>query len=237
MLSQMGKEKHIRWMGLTVSAILIIARLPSVFIEPRFWAEEGSVHFAKAFAQPWTKGLGLVGFGYLALIPNAACTIAAHCFPLEKAPIFTTFIAFLVQLIPPVLVLWGQSDIWDSWTIRLFGLAIVLFTPLTGESWLNSINSQYFLSLATFLVLNEPVSASLIRKWAYRLLLLISGLTGFVSNFLFPLFIYRFISTKNKEAGIHAVILGTCLFLQLLIITFYYKSGIPNRSFHITLSM
>lgn len=202
-----------------VAIFIIYMREPSLFSGPRFWAEEGSIYFSYAFGHSWFQALFRPHFGYFSLFNNIASVFAVNLVPLRYAPLVTTLMAFVLQVVPLVIILWGESDFWDSTTRRVLGILIVLFTPLSGEIWLNTVNSQFYLGLITFLILMEDViNIGPYKKWFYRGLLVLSGLTGSISCFLLPLFAIKAWQGKRREEIVQASILFACCILQLAII-------------------
>lgn len=212
--------------GVIVTTILIVLREPRYFYQPRFWAEEGSLHFAYSYSHNWWAALFQPQVGYLNFWPNLA-TLLAVLPPLEFAPYVTTFMALLIQLVPVVFILSSKSPIWSSWIRKLVALAIFLFSALTGEVWLNTINSYSFMAIVTFLILLEETPADRIRRWIYRFLLVVGGLTGTVSCFLIPLFGLRALVEKEKERWFQVLFLSACTLVQIILI-FRYRS---NESF------
>lgn len=206
------------------SLLIMYFREPTFLLEPRLWAEEGSRYFSYAYGYPWHQSLRHVQIGYLALWPNFASTVAANLVPLSHVPLVTTLFAFIVQLIPIAIILWGQSDLWHSATTRIVGVLVVLFTPLSGEIWLNTANSQFYFSLIAFLILNENTDISPTRKWCYRILLVFSGLTGTVACLLSPLFILRSWLEKERERVVQASILLVCSIMQILVLSMSHRT-------------
>lgn len=203
---------------LLISAMIIYLRRPSFFLEPRLWAEEGVVYFSYAHAHVWYEALIKPHLGYFALWPNLASTIAANLVPLIYVPLITTFFAFAVQLVPITLILWGQSELWQHPVKKIAGIFIILFTPLTNEIWLNTINSQFYFSVITFLILLNETNNSPFRKWFSRALLLCAGLTGVISCFLTPLFFLKAWWEYKRERLVQACILAICTVIQLVVL-------------------
>jgi len=195
---------------------------------PRFWAEEGFLHFASAYCfahtASWYRSLTPAFQGYFTLWPNLAATLAAHVVPLERAPWVTTLLALAVQLAPVAVILWSTSA-FASPRRKALGIACVLFAPLSGESWLNTVNSQFHLSLVTFLLILEGTEGGPTRRWLRRILLAASGLTGPVSCFLTPLLLVRARSERTRERFVQAAVLSICSLAQLVVVT--HSSGAP----------
>lgn len=198
--------------------LAIFLREPSFFSDPRFWGEEGLHYYAHAFQYShgplWYMGLANTPQGYFAFWPSLSAVISANLVPVDQAPLVTTVMAFLVQLIPLGLIIWSDSLLWNSSLRKAIGVLVVLLTPLSGEIWLNTINSQFYLALATVLILMEPIKKRPLSTWLYRFVLLLAGLTGPVSVMLVPAYAIVTWLTREQERGVQTGILGVCALLQ-----------------------
>lgn len=201
------------------------------FTQPRFWAEEGTLHFAYSYSHGWLQALFQPQIGYLNFWPNLA-TLLATLPPLEMAPLVTTLMALIVQLVPVALILWSKSPLWNSWIRKIVGVAVVVFSPLTTEVWLNSVNSYTYFAAITFLLLIEEIPQQRTRQWVYRVLLLLGGLSGTQSCFLIPFFIFRAFMDKQIERWRQVAILSACAAVQLFMIFSYHSSQSFEERFH-----
>ncbi|CAA0104569.1 Uncharacterised protein [BD1-7 clade bacterium] len=183
-----------------IALVAIVFRHVDLFLFPRFWAEEGSVYFTSAMAHG-VDSLWLSHQGYYSLIPNVA-TYLATWVPLDRAPAVTTVIAFIVQLIPFILISASQSMFLSTWKQKALAMAVVLFIGNTGEIWLNTINSQFHAIVILFLVLLESREPNIGRgKCGFLgVLTLVAGLSGIPANILAPVFFYVYITTGNALA-------------------------------------
>jgi hypothetical protein len=171
------------------AAVLAIAlRAPALWSHPRFWAEEGAIYFADAFNLPWYDSLFAPHFGYYSLFANGTALVAARLAPLEHAPLVTLIAALAVQALPVALILLSRAPLWRSWASALTGVVMVSFLPIsTAELWLNTINSQFYLALCTFLVLLEEEPADTPgRRFTHRAVLLLGGLTILTGRLCVP---------------------------------------------------
>lgn len=220
------------WIVLVLVIILIVVRQPQYFLQPRFWAEEGTLHFAFSYSHNWLTALFQPQVGYLNFWANLA-TLLATLVPLETAPLVTTLMAMIVQLVPVVLILWSTSSIWNHWSRKLLGVAVLLFVPLTTEVWLNSVNSYPFFAVITFFILLVEPPSGLSQRWFYRILLVFSGLTGTNSCFLIPLFALRAWQERNRERWLQLILLSICAVIQIILIFSFQSGGNIGQRFHI----
>jgi len=220
-------KKVLLFLGLV---LLMIYRSPSLLIEPRFYAEEGSIYFSYAYSHSWLSNLFSIHLGYYSLLNNIGTCIATTVTPLKYAPFITTYISFLIQLSPFILIIWGSSYFFDNYIKKTVICLIILFST-TGDIWLNLISCQYHLSLAVFLLLIQDTdSAGVSKKWFNRLFLFMASLTGVLACFLTPAFIWKYWKQKNRENGIYAsILLFACLVHVAVFIVFITQGYSGNR--------
>ncbi|MCP4664157.1 MAG: hypothetical protein GY856_52910 [bacterium] len=228
-LSELGAEaafspRHRAWC-LCACIAMIVAKAPGLVLDPRFWAEEGTVYFAYARHHTVLQSLFLVPTstnpaGYLLLAANLPATVAARLVPLELAPWVTTLSALLIQALPFAVVLFGESHLWRTPLRRLLVCLILLFAPpLVGEVWLNSINSQLFCGLIAVLILGEDLrSASRRRARIYRGLLVFCGLSGPYTGLLFPAFLLKHRLEATRESRLHVWIVAAVAAVQAVLL-------------------
>ena len=169
-------------------AALVLWRVPHAIWPGRLWGEEGAIYFREAYLHTPLHVLFTSNLGYYSLLNKLAALAAAHAVPLEHAPVATMLFALAMQLLPAVLLLFSVIPALPTQAHRAAAVALVLFIQPNQEVWLNTINSQYFLCVATGIVLiSSPASRP---AHALRLALLaLAGLTGIVSALLLPLFL------------------------------------------------
>lgn len=213
----MNNSTYNRLFCLVVVLALMIWRCPAFLVEPRFWAEEGKYYFESAYNNGFWHGMFAQHFGYFSLVPNVA-TAFATLLPLENAPLFTTYTAAVFQLLVCSVVIFGKSPLWDTVPRKLLvACGMLLLAP--GEVWLTTICTQYWLTIAAFLLLLEPaVTTGLLRKWLYRSSILICGSTSVTACFMTPLYYYKAIRNREREVLVQACILGGATLVQLAIL-------------------
>ncbi len=211
-----------RWGWLLACATFIAIRAPILLLEPRLWIEEGTVYLSYAFSHHPLRALLFVPnaqgpAGYILLTANLAAVISAHVFPLELAPLLSTLTAFLAQLAPCAVVLWGRSIWWSTPPRRLMACAVLLLTPAVRPSvWLQVITSQLFCGLVAFLLLGERLEhAGRRRRWIYRVVLVVCGLSGPYTAFLILPYYLRFRFARSREAGVHLGIVAASFLVHL----------------------
>ena len=226
-----------RFLWLTLIAVLMVSRAPHLILDPRFWAEEATMYFSYARQSGIIASLLFISTGYpsyLNFSANVPATIAANLAPLSFAPLVTTCWAFLIQLIPFVLVLFGKSRIWVTRPQRLLVSALLLFGPpaVTGEVWLNSTNSQVFCGIVGVILLCERTDGqNRVVVWLYRALLVFCSLSGPYTIFLAPAYIVKVRLEGTAEAKKHAWIVVSAVLIQAVahVLTRVGFPYAPNR--------
>ncbi len=142
------------WLAVSVTAItaVLFARKPDAFLNPQFWAEDGTVFFAQAYSD----GLSSLTFtysGYYHLLPRLVALVAQLC-PYPLAPAIYNFAA--------LGGMWAVVAKLHSPRLRLpyplaYSLVLVLVPHFTGEVFMNLTNVQWPLALLLFLTaLQDP---------------------------------------------------------------------------------
>ncbi len=210
---------HAARTAVLLSACALMAlRAPLLLQQPRFWAEEGKVYYAYAYSNPSWRALLAPHQGYYHLFANIA-TALALLVPVQHAPMVTTLLSFAAQALPLAIVLWGTAEPWNRLPGSIVAVCIILLTPSSGECWLNSINSQFYLALSAALLLLENPPGRTPRRWLYRGILALATLSGPVTAFLAPLFIVRaWARRQEREISTQAWIVTAGAMLQLGIV-------------------
>jgi len=217
---------------LAVSLAALVLRAPNILVSPRFFAEEGKFYFSHAFNYGFLEALRYVQIraGYVNLVENFTAA-SASLVQLEIAPFVTTYAALLVQTIPLVIILFGDSVVFRGLAKKAAGCAIVVLAPsISGETWLTSVQSHIYLGLVSLLILlesSDPIGG--VRRWIYRILLALGGLSGPYTVFLQPLFALRAFAERGREQIVQAAILSVTLVVQVLVFWHFF---VGNPSVH-----
>jgi hypothetical protein len=183
---------------------------------PRFWAEEGGTFFAYAFNNGFLANLFSSHYGYFTLYNNLSTSLAA-LFPLETAPLVTTWMALIVQTSASAMLVFGHyrllPHLWQK-----AGVALSIQLLAYSGIWLNTIGVQYFLAVISFLILmfDENKRTPFLQAF-HGGILIMTGLTGVISCFMLPIFLYKFLKTRAKSLAVYALILAVSLTLQFSI--------------------
>jgi hypothetical protein len=222
---------------------LIISRSPDLFWYPRFWAEEGTLYFKSIYENNWLEGLFFIPrytAEYIALPVNIPLTIAAHFAPLEYATTISTYFSLLIMLIPFMIVLWGNSYLWDTPIKKILTCLIILLAPTStdAEVWLNTINLQVHCGIIAVCLLFEKSNTlsekSAIPRWLYRFLLLFCGLSGPYTTFLIFVFLLKAWHEKKRESLWHFIIVlaGASIQITLFLLINHWDMVSPTKISH-----
>lgn len=210
---------------------IIILRAPSLFLEPRFWAEEGAPYFSFAYSHPWYQTLLFVpSFGYYSLFVNLSVLLATLV-PLPYAPLVTTCLSLFAQITPFVIIWWYNSTFWKTPARKVLLSLIIIFSTSTGEIWLNTIHIHFHFAVTAFLLLlTDMENTTKVKEWFAGIILIFAGLTGTVACFLTPVFIWKAYQERKREYTVQAVIMVLCSLIQFTVFLMLLIGGkLVNR--------
>lgn len=191
-------------------------KAPILFLKPRFWAEEGVVYFLQGRVIGLLETVTAMPLGYLSFPANIAGWVSAQL-PLYYAPYGALIVSLAIQLLIPCVVIFNRY--FDGHRARQ---AVFLLIPLlvfqSFETWLNSINSQFWMLLAASMILAAPRMAGGLPVTCFNFCVaLLAGLSGPGSAFLAPLFVIRAVLEKRIKWLLFglAVSVGAVLVLAL----------------------
>jgi hypothetical protein len=211
--------------------ILVVVRIPAILAGGRFWAEEGVVYFFEAWYQPWFDALVWIHTGYLNIVASSAALLALHIAPLEHAPLVTNIVALVFQILPAVIIATSRIPWLDPWPAFAAALIILLIPANGAEVWLNSITSQFHLTLCVALILAADIRGGWIGVLR-AMILVVAPLAGPVSGTLAPLFLLRAGLERSRARLVQTVLLSVPVLVQAAIVVTHPE---PARSFGIGL--
>jgi hypothetical protein len=224
-----------RWSLVIFATCLALAalRTPQLLVEPRFWAEEGSLYYAAAWNEDSWATLAHVPrptAAYLNLAASIPATLAARWLPVERAPFVTTWAAFAVLAVALALVSAGRARLWRHPLGSALASAAVLLAPSAlGEAWLNSINAMSYCALIALAILCEDLRpASARRGAAYAALLSFCGLSGPYTSFLFPAFAWKAWAERSRAALWAAGAVAFAAAIQVAVFAWAWSEGALN---------
>lgn len=202
---------------LLTALIAIFLREPLYFIQPRIWAEEGSVHIQAVLDHGLIGSIFLPHLGYFSLANNIIASVGFKLFGLDGIAYFTTFSSLILMLLCITAPLYLKSQFWDDDFKRITLVFFALFLSYQ-EIWLNTVNLQfYFCLFGCLLFLSDIDQINGVKFIAVIALLLFCAMTGVTTVVLVPFFIYkcRKAGWNRKHVSILSVLLAGLL-IQLL---------------------
>jgi len=204
---------------------MIIFREPILIIQPRIWAEEGSIFYSWAANHSFYENFSSALVGYYTGF-NFFVASLQSLFPIDYIAFISTWIGFLIQLIPIYIILNTDHPIWNRYFKKVILVIFYLFiTP--PELMLNTTNSHFIFGLISFQILVVPTeNLTNFQRWLFRILLLIGCLSGPSSCFFAPLFFMKAYQNNSKENKIQAtiVLFSTMLQFYFILKTILYEN-------------
>lgn len=101
---------------LMVTCVLLLALLrePLFFLEPRIWAEEGTVHITSIFSSGIWTSLITPHLGYYSLFNNYVTAIGLGLFGLSGVAYVTTLFSLAIILMTVFAPMVLESKYWDT---------------------------------------------------------------------------------------------------------------------------
>jgi len=196
-----------------------VKRNLSLLVEPRLWREEGVWFLANATCSNFFEALSFrdPGDGFINLAANLGGLLAVYFTPLEQAPFVTTYLAFAIQFIPLLLILFGRSYIFTSGPKKFFGCVCVLLAPpATADFWLNLTGAPAYLGISALIILVEDMGdISLPRLLLFGAILALAGMSGPYAIILWPAFFLRVFVEDRKSSFFLFGILSIAFLIQL----------------------
>jgi hypothetical protein len=216
-----AKNHHIAWLSINflALAVLVVSHRPDAVIHPQFWAEDGHVFYHDAYENGFVSLIYPLG-GYLNTFSRIVALLAVQ-FPLNLGPLIFVFFAFLVQMFPPMLVLSNWMDV--AIPSIPMQVALAYFYVLMPNCWeinLNLTDAQWHLAIVSFLIIALTRREWSRMIWIDAAILLISGLSGPFSIFLFPISVFDYVNTRSRKHLIYASVLTSAALIQILFIIF-----------------
>ncbi len=218
-MNNLISDNKVKFLFLTIIILFSFYRSPYIFLNGRFFAEEGYVYLQNAFDLGFFKNIFFVELeaGYINLVANLLIGLAVKI-PIENAPYVTVYGSFFFILTPIYLILFRHSVLFDN-NLKKFTGVLIFFvsTPLVPEIWLNSINLQVYLCLSSIIVLfiNET---KLFQKLFNSFIIFLGSFSGIYTCALTPFFLIKFLKMKNNYNLANLIVLIIGSFVQIFLI-------------------
>jgi len=226
-------KKNYKFFFLIFISLVIFYRSPYIFTNGRFYSLDLIYHL-KLSSLNFIESILFIDFSarYINLISNISSIISSRFFELSSSQYVAVYLSFLIYILIIYLILFKPSLYFTrNYQRYLFAILFVVCPVMSFEIWLNAINLQVYLGLLT-LILFFIIPESNNEKYIYFLLILISGLSGIYACALLPLYIFKFLTDKNKYNATCCLILFFCCCVQIYIIylSFSYVEILIGRN-------
>lgn len=215
---------------LFIYILFLFLRAPDIFIQGRFWAEEGYIFYANAYNMNPLQALFVVFGGYINIGASGATLVARYLYiPLEYAPYFTIYIGLFFQVIPIYLILTAKDKWLSPFYIRILATFLLLLVPESSEISLQTLHLQFHLTLTCTLIafLDTDIKK---QRWFKLFLLFFAPLCGLLPVTLIPIFLVKFWQEKSKLRAEQTIILilGSSIQLSFYIFNLIHKIDIDS---------
>ena len=211
------------FLSVVIYFILSYVRSSEIITQGRFFAEEGSVYWSYALSN---SALNLIQYvpviqGYICFNCNLQIYLSTFV-PIQFAPLVTVWTSLFIALLPSFFFLKLTEKVYKK-EFRVLASITILFLPSLNllEVFANSINSQVYLAISSFIILLYGLKDKKLIKSQY-VVLIISFFSTYYSLVFLPFFIIRLFREKTKSL-FYALLFGTFgAVVQLNILYYVY---------------
>ena len=187
--------------SIVIYFILIYVRSPEIITNGRFFAEEGSVY--------WSYALSNTAFNLIQYVPVIQGYICFNCnlqiylstfVSTLSAPLVTVWTSLFIALLPSFFFLTLTEKVYkkEFRVISKYNYTFFALPKLIRSFLANSINSQVYLAISSFIILLYGLKDKKLIKSQYTVII-ISFFSTYYSLAFLPFFIIRLFREKNKE--------------------------------------
>jgi hypothetical protein len=208
---------HYKWLYPVVAITALFCTAPFLFLDPRFWAEEGSVYYQAAIASNYTFVFTFIAQGNYQFLTNLLVFLSTHV-DTKYAPAVTTYlsIALFAVVAMQFNVIARQYKIPPEASI----LSLVAFSlsPATAEIFASATNIQWIAALSiTLMTITEYSEDRQGRRlWIYGWVIA-CGMTGVPSLLLTPFFFLQAYLNKSRTHFNIGCVLVACVAVQAIV--------------------
>ena len=178
---------------------LIVLRYPNFVFKPRFWAEE-AVYFEIVYSlDHWWQSFNLLIYPAYYLFLSRLGPSLATVFPIEYAPLVTSFVGLIVLSIPLLIIFYTDSIYWSTIKSKLLISSLYIFSSTTGEVWMTSTNVGFIVPVFIFLILIDENLISKTKRFFYNALLFIGAISSPIADANGTIFLYKIFYIKSNQ--------------------------------------
>ena len=227
-MNYLSNNKNFILITFLIIIFLIIFRAPCYFIQEGWWNIKGNSFYMNSSQNTFFESLIFVlpTAGYFEFFTNIVSKIASY-FPYYAKLIDVIFIFFLKIGIFSYII-FSRSNLITNNNYKLIFISLILFSPpMTPEIWMTSLHARSYFAILTILMIFQNFNfLSSFQLFAYRIILVFSGLSSVYSSVLAPIFLVNYFFYRTKIHFINFLISLIPLIINIsLFIKFYLISN------------
>lgn len=223
-LSKQIEKKYFSFFILFLLAAISFYRSPDIFLEGRFWGEDGSIYFQNALKNKFFENFFKIYYpteGYYNLFPRIAALIASSV-SIEFAALINVYMSYSILFYIFILAIFSNSFLLENKKQKFLFCFLILFcSSFVPEVWINSINAQIYFCALSILILFSMSNNGINFKIINFIALFVGGFSSSYVAVLFPFFFIKYYLIKSKNFLFEAFIV---LFSFLFQLSFYLIS-------------
>ncbi|MEB2848287.1 hypothetical protein [Endobacterium cereale] len=196
--------------------IFSFARAPSIFLNTRFWAEEGVLYYTHMQHLHWVDALAFTANSNFQVLINLLVSLSIAV-PLSFAPAVTTWGSIILSLALPYSVARAAKDNEADPVASILVVAVLASAGMTFEIFGSATNIQWYAGATLFFAIfwkfksARPSTPMTVFVLAY-------GFSGVPAAMLFPAFVVMGVARKSPTHLFIAAVLMMATALQVLTI-------------------
>ena len=213
---QANTKRHLfNNIGFILMVSLIVLRYPNFVFKPRFWAEE-AVYFEIFYSlDHWWQSFNLLIYPAYYLFLSRLGPSLATVFPIEYAPLVTSFVGLIVLSIPLLIIFYTDSIYWNTIKSKLLISSLYIFSSTTGEVWMTSTNVGFIVPVFIFLILIDENLISKTKRFFYNTLLFIGAISSPIAMLMAPFFYIKYFISREVTSRNYCIILFFAALIQM----------------------
>ena len=223
-LNKLINKKYFSFFILFLLAVISFYRSPDIFLDGRFWGEDGSIFFQNALDNDLLDNFFKIYYptlGYYNLFPRIVALTASN-FYIEWAPLVNVYMSYSILFYIFILAIFSNSFLFENKKQKFLFCFLILFcSSFVPEIWVNSVNAQIYFCALSIVILYSKRNNNIIFKIINFVVLFIGGFSSSYVVVLFPFFFIKYYLIKSKNFFFQAFIVLFSFLFQLL---FYFNS-------------
>ena len=217
--------------GLLIAFALVLlalfSRMPSLFLHPQFYAEDGAVWYSQAYNLHWLRSLEVQQAGYLQTLPRLVVGVVLF-FPMLWAPLLMNLAGAIVQALPVTALLSRRCSTWGPMHLRLLMAVAYVGIPNVPEIHIVLTNSMWHLVvLQLFIAFGTPPRTTLARISDF-ILFFIGAISGpFCMLMIVPVALHWWLRRERRTLVILAVMFVGSIIQAILVHLHPRAPGMP----------